>query len=80
MTAFELFCAEFPSHRPKRSEAYREGVLEMLQLRNGEVQQIANPFREGAAESDAWYAGLSEGMNIADKHGLLWHGSKRRAG
>ncbi|MEJ6003774.1 hypothetical protein [Paucibacter soli] len=64
-TAQQLYDEAFPSSRPPRSEAYKQGVMACLRARiNGSLQPDC-PYSLGTAEADAWYSGRNEGHALA---------------
>lgn len=63
--AKELFAELFPRWRPARSAAYRSGVLAKLEHLTGERSTVPpSGYEQGAAEHDAYYAGLEEALMI----------------
>ncbi|MQY50764.1 hypothetical protein [Rhodocyclus gracilis] len=66
-TAKALFDAAFAGPRDPRSEAYKAGVLAALRYRI-DGDRMTNPFPPASAESDAWYAGTSEGHALWRNH------------
>lgn len=59
--AQELFDQAFDNSRDPRSKPYRQGVLDALKFRTGEVPGIGNRYTPGSGEYDSWKAGLEEG-------------------
>lgn len=66
-TAQEVFDEAFKRHRGKRSEAYKLGCLDCLQVRLDGRENVRCPFPEGSAESDAYFAGVGEGCALSPK-------------
>lgn len=66
--AQELFKYAFRGQRDKRSDEYKAGVLASLKFRLKESQRIPVPYESGTAQSDAFFAGVSEGHQIARKY------------
>ena len=64
MNAQQIFLAAFSTNRSKRSEAYKKGVLTHLRYRMNESESFNCPFAEGAAEFDAFYAGVEESWRL----------------
>lgn len=68
-TARQLFDAAFATPRNKRSTAYKDGVLAILEHRLREPgSNVHCNFEEGTAEADAYFAGCDEGHRIASKY------------
>jgi hypothetical protein len=67
-TAQELFNEAFTCPRDKRSEEYRNGVLQALQFRLGEKMYIRGGYGLGTVQNDAFSAGCEEGHAIARKY------------
>lgn len=59
--AQELFDQAFDHRLDRRSRPYKQGVLDALKYRTGEVPGIGNRYTMGTIEFDAWRAGLEEG-------------------
>ena len=68
-SAQELFNAAFAGHRNPRSPEYKAGVLAHLRFALKETG-IHNPYAEGTAQSDAWYAGVQESWLILQANGI----------
>lgn len=64
-TAQQVFDKAFEPGRSPRSDAYKQGVMACLRVRLDGVQHVACPYQEGTAESDAYFAGISEGRELA---------------
>lgn len=58
--AKQIYDKAFSSARSPRSEAYKAGVLDTLTFKET-GSSLKSPFQPGTAESDAWFAGNSEG-------------------
>jgi hypothetical protein len=69
-SAQELFNAAFSGHRSPRSPEYKAGVLAHLCFALKETG-IHNPYAEGTAQSDAWYAGVQESWIILQANGVV---------
>jgi hypothetical protein len=69
-SAQELFNAAFAGHRSPRSPEYKAGVLAHLRFALKETG-IHNPYAEGTAQSDAWYAGVQESWLILQANGVV---------
>lgn len=67
-SAQELFKYAFSGQRDKRSDEYKAGVLATLRFRLKEAQIIPVPYKPGTAQSDAFFAGVCEGHQIARKY------------
>jgi len=61
-TAQSLFDHAFFPGRPARSKPYREGVMDALRFRLGEIEHIQCPYPQGSVEFDAYFAGVDEGI------------------
>lgn len=68
LTAQAIFDEAFPAFRPKRSAEYRAGVLRQLRYRMMETNDGACPYEAGSVQADAYWAGVSEGWNLLEKH------------
>lgn len=68
-SAQELFDKAFSGHRSPRSPEYKAGVLAHLRFALKECG-IHNPYKEGTAQSDAWYAGVQESWLILQANGI----------
>lgn len=64
-TAQQVFDRAFQPGRAPRSAAYKQGVLECLRVRLDGQQHAKCPYQEGTAEADAYFAGVSEGRELA---------------
>jgi hypothetical protein len=64
-TAQQVFDKAFAPGRAPRSDAYRQGVMACLRVRLDGEQHVVCPFQEGTAESDAYFAGIGEGRELA---------------
>lgn len=69
-SAQELFNAAFAGNRSPRSPEYKAGVLSHLRFALKETG-IHNPYAEGTAQSDAWYAGVQESWLILQANGIV---------
>lgn len=56
----QLFSKAFHSTREPRSKSYQAGVLDTLNFKESGTE-LKHPFEPGSAESDAWFAGNTEG-------------------
>jgi hypothetical protein len=66
-TATTLFQKAFNNPRDPRSEAYKAGVMDTLNFKES-GQELKHPFEPGSAESDAWFAGNREGLDLWREH------------
>ena len=67
MKSDDLYRMAFSQKRSPRSDAYKAGVLALLQHKLDNAD-LVNPYRPGTAESDAWFAGVDEGHFIIRRH------------
>ena len=65
--ANQLFNKAFHSTRDPRSEAYKAGVLDTLNFKES-GSELKHPFEPRTAESDAWFAGNQEVLNLWRDH------------
>jgi len=65
LTAQAVFDKAFEPGREPRSDAYKQGVLACLRVRIDGMELVKNPYPAGTAESDAYYAGVSEGRALS---------------
>ncbi len=63
----ELLDNAFFPGRPRRSSAYKEGVLAKLRLVL-QSERMVCPYAQGSAEFDAFFAGADEGTWIAQAY------------
>ena len=65
-TAAQIYLEQFfDQPHDDRSREYRDGVLEVSDLRLENGKKLKCPYRMGTAEADAWFAGKDEAF-------LLW--------
>ena len=72
-TAQKMFDHAFAPPREKRSEEYRAGVLAALRFKSKEARIIPCAFQVGTAQSDAYFAGVGEGLQIARNYQASSH-------
>lgn len=75
-SAQEMFNAAFAVQRSPRSPEYKAGVLAHLRFALKETG-IQNPYTEGTAQSDAWYAGVQESWLILQANSIVPNGKKQ---
>lgn len=66
--ATDLFVEAFDGPRDQRSNEYKAGVLAVLQLRFGEIDDVSCPYPLGTASADAYFAGCREGHTIYNNY------------
>jgi hypothetical protein len=65
-TAKQIFDKAFSRPRDRRSDAYKAGVLAILEHRLRERgANVFCQYEEGTAEADAYFAGCDEGHRLA---------------
>jgi hypothetical protein len=64
-TAQQVFDKAFQPGRALRSDAYKQGVIACLRVRLDGAKYAGCPYEEGSAESDAYFAGVSEGRELS---------------
>lgn len=69
LNAQQVFNDAFSLSRAPRSDAYKQGVLACLRVRLDGAVHVACPYKEGTAESDAYFAGIAEGRELAPMDG-----------
>ena len=67
MKSDDLYRMAFAQPRSPRSDAYKSGVLALLQHKLDDAD-LFNPYTPGTAESDAWFAGVDEGHFIMRRY------------
>ena len=60
-----IFAAAFNMPRDPRSPEYKQGVLDALRFRLGEVSTVRWPYPPDSAQSDAYFSGVDEGHRRA---------------
>lgn len=65
LLAQQVFDKAFKPGRAPRSDAYKQGVMACLRVRLDGAQHTACPYKEGTAESDAYFAGIDEGRALS---------------
>lgn len=68
-TAQQVFEKAFQPGRAPRSDAYKQGVMACLRVRLDGIQHVACRYKEGTAEWDAYFAGVSEGRELSPMGG-----------
>ncbi len=68
LTAQAVFAEAFGPGRSPRSDAYRAGVIGQLRYRMEETATNDCPYKAGTAESDAFWAGVTEAWNLLERH------------
>lgn len=63
--AQRVFDKAFTPVRTERSAAYKQGVLQCLQVRLDGAAHRECPYAIGTAEADAYFAGIDEGRALA---------------
>lgn len=66
-TAFEIFQEAFSQPREKRSNEYKNGVIDVLRFRLCEVTDVRCLYVTGTAAADAYFAGCDEGHRRASE-------------
>lgn len=62
--AREIFQQAFDRPRDERSLEYKNGVLDTLMLRFGDIASARCPYPIGTAQADAYFAGCGEGHQL----------------
>lgn len=70
LTAKQIFDAAFSKPRDVRSIEYKQGVLDILRHRLGEINPDFKIGRyiAGSAQADAYWAGADEGHRLAREY------------
>jgi len=67
-TAQAIFDKAFSVPRDKRSDEYKTGVLNILELKLKEKPQRPCPYPNGTAQQDAFFYGCMEGHRLAREY------------